>query len=213
MKHALRTLALPTALAATLVLTGCGTADTSSHNDTRASGSAASGAAASTAKNDADLVFATMMIPHHAQAVVMADMALKQTTDPKVLALATKIKAAQSPEIQRMSGWLKGWGEPVPDTTGGSGGSGMAGMPGMGDQTGGMMSEQEIANLGRATGSAFDRMWLQMMVKHHEGAVAMARTAIAQGGNPDAKGLATAIIAGQSAEIAEMNTLLAGIPA
>lgn len=213
MKHALRTLALPTALAATLILTACGTADTSSHNDTMTSGSAASGTTASkasTAKNDADIKFATMMIPHHAQAVVMADMALKQTTNPKVLALATKIKAAQSPEIDRMSGWLKGWGEPVPATTGGSG---MSGMSGMGDQAGGMMSEKDIASLGKATGSAFDRMWLQMMVKHHQGAVDMAKTALAQAANPDAKKLATSIIAGQSAEIAEMNTILAQIPA
>jgi uncharacterized protein (DUF305 family) len=177
-----------------------------------ASGSAASGAtpsSASTAKNDADLVFATMMIPHHAQAVVMADLALKQGTDPKVLALATKIKAAQSPEIERMSGWLKGWGEPVPATTGDSG---MSGMSGMGDESGGMMSEQEMTKLGKATGSAFDRTWLQMTVKHHQGAVDMAKTALAQAANPDTKKPATSIIAGQSAEIAAMSSVLAGIP-
>jgi len=208
MKQALRTLALPTALAATLVLSACGTADTTPQNNTKTSGSAASTAStASTAKNDADIVFATMMIPHHAQAIVMADMALKQTTTPKVLALATKIKTAQSPEIERMSGWLKGWGKPVPGTTAGSG------MSGMGGQAGGMMSEQEIASLGKATGSAFDRMWLQMMVKHHQGAVAMAKTALAQAANPDAKKLAASIIAGQSAEIAQMKTILAQIPA
>lgn len=61
-------------------------------------------------------------------------------------------------------------------------GSDMSGMAGMGDQSGGMMPAQEINNLGNATGSAFDRMWLKMMVRHHRGAVDMATTALAQGG-------------------------------
>jgi len=64
-----------------------------------------------------------------------------------------------------------------------------------------------------ATGSAFDRMWLQMMVKHHQGALDMAKTALDQGANPEAKKLARSIIDSQSAEIAEMNSILAGLPA
>jgi len=210
MKHILRTLALPTALAATLVLASCGTnADghgAADMNGTRTGAPAAGGPPATGAKNKADVEFATMMIPHHAQAIEMADMALKQATDPKVKALAPKIKAAQGPEIARMSGWLAGWGAPVPDTAGGSG------MSGMGDQAGGMMSGQEMTDLGKATGSGFDRMWLQSMTKHHEGAVDMARTELAKGTNPDAKELAQSIIDSQSMEIAEMTSILAGIP-
>ena len=209
MKHVLRTLALPTALAATLVLAACGTADPSGVSGSKPGASAADVAPASKARNDADVEFATMMIPHHGQAISMADLALKQATDPKVKALAPNIKAAQGPEIERMSGWLTGWGAPVP---GADGGSDMSGMEGMGDQTGGMMSDKEISSLNEATGAAFDRMWLQMMVKHHQGAVEMAETALHDGENPEAKKLARSIIDGQSAEIAEMKSILAGIP-
>jgi len=206
MKHNLRTLALPTALAATLVLTACGTGDTSGTSGTKSSASAATGTSASKTKNADDVEFATMMIPHHAQAIEMADLALKQGSHPKVKALAPKIKAAQGPEIERMSNWLTGWGEPVPGSAGGHD------MPGMGEQTGGMMSAQEMTDLGKATGSAFDRMWLQMMVRHHQGAVDVAKTELAQGANPESKELAQSIIDSQSAEIAEMNSILAGIP-
>jgi uncharacterized protein (DUF305 family) len=210
MKNITRTLALPTALVAALVLSACGTADTAPPSGTHPSASVANSPAASKTKNEADVVFASMMIPHHAQAVSMADMALKQATNPKVKALASKIKEAQGPEIERMSGWLTGWGAPVPSA---DGGSEMSGMEGMGDQTGGMMSAKEISNLNKATGAAFDRMWLQMMVKHHQGAVVMAKTALDQGANPEAKKLAKSIIDGQSTEIAEMNSILTEIPA
>ena len=210
MKHILRTLALPIALAATLVLASCGVSSgghgTSDMDGMGTGAPAAGGTPATGAKNEADVEFASMMIPHHAQAIEMADMALTQATAPKVKALAPKIKAAQGPEIARMSGWLTGWGAPVPDTAGGSG------MSGMDDQAGGMMSGQEMTDLGRAAGSGFDRMWLQSMTRHHEGAVDMARTELAKGTNPDAKKLAQSIIDSQSAEIAEMKSILAGIP-
>jgi len=211
MTHTLRKLALPlAALAATLALAGCGTTASAVQNTNGMSGSStatgASGGPAVGDKNAADTLFATMMIPHHAQAIEMADLALSQAIDPKVKALASKIKGAQGPEITRMSGWLTGWGAPVPGT---AGGSGMAGMPGMGEQTGGMMSAQEMTNLGAATGPAFDRMWLKMMITHHEGAVAMAKDELAdKGANPGARKLAQAIIDGQSAEIAEMRSSL-----
>jgi uncharacterized protein (DUF305 family) len=212
MKHLVRNLALPTALAATLVLAACGTADTSATGSANpsAAAAAASSVPVSTTKNEADVVFASMMIPHHAQAVTMADMALTHAGNPGVKALAPKIKAAQSPEIKRMSGWLTLWGAPIPAA---GAGSEMAGMEGMGDQTGGMMSAREMTTLNKATGSAFDRMWLQMMIRHHQGAVDMAETAIDEGANPDAKKLARSIIDGQSAEIAEMTSILSGIPA
>jgi uncharacterized protein (DUF305 family) len=212
MTHTLRKLALPlAALAASLALASCGTSASAVQNTNGMGGSstatatatAASGAPAAGDKNEADTLFATMMIPHHAQAIEMADLALSQATDPKVKALAPKIKGAQGPEITRMSGWLTGWGAPVPST---AGGSGMSSMSGMGEQTGGMMSAQEMSDLGAATGAAFDRMWLKMMITHHEGAVAMAKDELAQGANPEAKQLAQAIIDSQSTEIAEMRS-------
>jgi len=164
---------------------------------------ASSGSPAAGAKNTVDVDFATMMIPHHAQAVAMADLALSRATDPKVKALASKIKAAQAPEIARMSGWLNGWGAPVP---GAGGGHDMSGSDG---STDGMMSDQEMTDLGKASGPGFDRMWLQMMVRHHEGAVGMAKTQVAKGTNPESKKLAQSIIDSQSSEIAEMNSILA----
>ena len=209
--HTFRKLALPiAALAAALALTSCGTGSDAVH-DTSSRGGASSGAAASAGapaagdKNKADIQFAAMMIPHHAQAIAMADLALKQATTPTVKALAPRIKAAQGPEIARMSGWLIGWGEPVPNTTGESD---MSGMSGMGEQTGGMMSAGQMTDLGAATGPAFDRMFLEMMIEHHQGAVAMAKDELAQGTNPEVKKLAQAVIDGQSAEIAEMRSSL-----
>jgi uncharacterized protein (DUF305 family) len=210
LKRITHTIALPTALAATLVLAACGTADTSGMSGMKPSASATSSAAASSGANDADVEFATMMIPHHAQAIAMADLALKQAADVQVKALAPNIKAAQGPEVKLMSGWLTGWGEPVP---GNDAESGMSGMDGMGDQSGGMMSAKEMSGLGKATGSTFDRMWLTMMIRHHEGAVVMAKTSLAKGKSADARKLATAIIDGQSAEISEMKSILSKIPA
>jgi len=218
----LRTVALPAALAATLVLAACGTgsedgrdmpgmggmtASTPATSGTQgAAGTPAAGTPAAGAKTAADIAFATDGIPHHAQAVEMANMALAQATDAKVKAVALKIKAAQGPEITQMTGWLKGWGAPVPATAGGHE------MSGMGGKAEGMASAQEMTDLRRATGAAFDRMWLRSMVRHHEGAVAMARTELKMGTNPEARKLAQAIIDGQSAEIAEMKSILDGIP-
>lgn len=207
MTHTLRTIALPiVALAAAVALASCGTSSSAGRDSTGMGGSssgapAASGTPAAGDKNEADTLFATMMIPHHAQAIAMADLAVKQATDTKVKALAARIKGAQGPEIARMSGWLTGWGAPVPGTAGGSG------MSGMGGDTGGMMSTQQMTDLGAAKGPAFDRMWLQMMVQHHQGAVVMAKTELTEGANPEAKQLAQAIIDSQSKEIAEMSSL------
>lgn len=209
MTPTLRTLALPiAALAAVVVLASCG-GNSMGHNPAEMDGMSSTAAPVAGAtpatgdKNEDDTLFATMMIPHHAQAIVMADLALKQGTDTKVTALASRIKAAQGPEIARMSGWLAGWGAPVPAADGSDGSH----MSGMGEGTGGMMSAKQMTDLGAAKGPAFDQMWVQMMIAHHEGAVEMARTQLVKGANPEAKQLAQAIIDGQSAEIAEMKSL------
>jgi uncharacterized protein (DUF305 family) len=94
-----------------------------------------------------------------------------------------------------MSGWLTSWGQPVPTPTAGHD------MSQMGDMDG-MMSEAEMQQLQAASGAAFDRMWLQMMTKHHQGAVTMATTETQQGQNSDAKALAQQIITAQNKEIA-----------
>jgi uncharacterized protein (DUF305 family) len=167
--------------------------------------------------SQADVDFATGMIPHHRQAVTMAEMALSKATSPAVKELATAIKGAQDPEIRAMSGWLTGWGRPVPSGSGGhdmsqmgspsSSGSSTSGTNGMG----GMMTDQEMQQLSNATGAAFDRMWLQMMIKHHQGAVAMSQTELATGTNAEAKKLAQVIIDAQTREITTMTQLLGTI--
>ena len=91
-------------------------------------------------------MFAAMMIPHHQQAVEMSDIILaKKGIDPRVVDLATQIKAAQGPEIQTMKGWLEDWGIPYDDSM-----SDMGGMGGM-DHGDGMMSDDDMAALDAAT--------------------------------------------------------------
>lgn len=206
MKRISRSIALPALLAGSLTLAACGSAGTSSGHDmspmtpppssTDAAPTPGGGAAAAGAHNVADVEFAAGMIPHHGQAITMADMALKQAKSTKVKDLATQIQGAQDPEIQTMSGWLKGWGESVPDAMG------------MHHGGEGMMSMEQMTQLEKATGANFDRMWVQMMIQHHEGAIAMAHTELSQGSNGQARELARAIIDGQSKEIATMQALL-----
>jgi len=161
--------------------------------------------------NATDVGFAQGMIPHHAQAVEMADMAIATSTNADVLALAKQIKSAQNPEIETMTGWLQTWGQAVPSTASmAGGGHDMTNMSGM--MMDGMMSEADMKRLESSMGTAFDRLWLELMIQHHEGAVRMAKDELADGKNPDAKALAQAIITSQQAEISKMNALLAALP-
>ena len=161
--------------------------------------------------NATDVGFAQGMIPHHAQAVEMADMAIATSTNADVLSLAKQIKAAQNPEIETMTGWLQGWGQAVPSTTSmAGGGHDMTNMSGM--MMDGMMSDADMKRLESSTGTAFDRLWIELMIQHHEGAVRMSQDEIAEGKNPDTKDLAQAIITSQQSEITKMNALLAALP-
>ncbi|MEG8275655.1 DUF305 domain-containing protein [Streptomyces sp. AHA2] len=188
--------------AAALVLAACG--DGADGGATGA-GADTPGRHTAAARNAQDVAFAQGMIPHHRQALEMAKLAEGRASSGAVEDLARRIEKAQDPEIRTMTGWLKSWGEEVPDAGAGGGhhsGPGHAGMPGM-------MSDGEMAGLGKITGRAFDVAFLTMMVKHHEGAVAMARTERAAGRYGPAKDMAEAIATAQKAEIAEMKRLLA----
>ncbi|MBF6417356.1 DUF305 domain-containing protein [Nocardia farcinica] len=199
--------AIPAVLATAALLAGCG--DDSGDHDTHATtassttAGATTGATGAAAHNDADVAFAQEMIPHHRQAVEMAALVPERSTDPRVRDLAARIQQAQDPEIATMTGWLQSWGAPVD-------GGGHAGM-GRGDMSmPGMMTDEQMAQLRAARGAEFDRMWLTMMIAHHEGAVQMSRTELAQGADPAAKALAQQIIDGQQAEIDQMRGLLQG---
>ncbi|MFJ8634865.1 DUF305 domain-containing protein [Streptomyces sp. NPDC093568] len=191
-----------TAVTAALVLAACGgDGGTDAAADTPAS-SAASDAGA---HNDQDVSFAQGMIPHHRQAVQMAEMAAGRASSAEVKDLAARIQKAQDPEIRTMSGWLEAWGEDVPSSAPGmdhggghSAGSGMAGM----------MDDKDMDELSKASGKAFDTLFLTLMVEHHEGAVEMAGTEKAKGRYGPATKLADAVVTAQTAEIEEMNKLL-----
>lgn len=151
----------------------------------------------------AEVEFAQGMIPHHRQALVMADLAPSRAASPQVTALAAEIRAAQDPEIAQMTAWLTAWNQPQPaaDAHEGdhSGHSSMAGMA----------SPDQLAALEAATGEEFDRLFLELMIAHHEGALQMAEP-LRSSTVAEVAELAEAVVAGQTAEIAEMKALLAG---
>lgn len=198
-----KTLAISaTALAAVIALAGCSTGSVSGGSTgsgmDHSSMPASSAPAAAADHNGSDAMFAQAMIPHHAQAVEMSDMILKkQGIDASITALATKIKAAQAPEIEKMTGWLKDWNEP----TQAPGGHSMTGM----------MSGEDLAKLDAAQGTEAAKLFLSQMIAHHEGAVEMANAEVRSGSNPEAIQLAKDIAASQTGEIQEMKDLLAGL--
>lgn len=154
--------------------------------------------------NDADVTFAQQMIPHHQQAIEMAELAETRAESQEVKALAADIEAAQDPEIETMTGWLESWGEDVS-------GDSMSGMD-HGDMSTedmpGMMSEDDMAELESASGAEFDQMFLTMMIEHHEGAIEMAKTEQSEGEYADAIELAEGIETAQTEEIQTMQALL-----
>ncbi len=166
-----------------------------------------------TSHNDADVAFAQEMIPHHAQAIEMSELVPDRAESPEVQALAEDIEAAQQPEIDLMSDMLVGWDEDVPDIEGSDGEGSDGGHEGHGaDDMPGMMSHDEMAELDAATGADFDRMWLTMMIEHHEGAITMSEDVLADGTDTDVGHLAEEIIDVQQAEIDQMQGLLEGLP-
>ncbi|MET9148382.1 DUF305 domain-containing protein [Streptomyces sp. NPDC004042] len=221
----LRHAALPGAvLVAALALTACGggSGDASSAGHS-AHGNGSTGRPSATAPagpgkhNAQDVSFAQEMIPHHRQAVEMAALAPSRARSRQVKDLAAQIRQAQDPEIETMTGWLKAWGAAVPS----AGHSGMPGMPGMdhsasGDPASGhsaspmpgMMTDADMDELTELSGDAFDRAFLRMMIGHHEGAVAMARTEQTEGADRAAVALAKSVTTSQSAEIDRMRKLL-----
>ena len=200
------------ALTVVLALSACGgeadsagssSADSSSAPSPTTSASDSS-APSDPTHNDADAVFAAAMMPHHQQAVEMADLATSRASSEKVKDLATRIRAAQGPEITAMNGWLKQWGAAMPTESGMDSMEGMDDLPG-----GGMMSGQGMKALEQATGKEFDVAFLTGMLAHHQGAVEMANTELSTGKDPAAKALAQSIVTSQSQEISEIQTLLA----
>ncbi|MBY6413962.1 DUF305 domain-containing protein [Rhodococcus sp. BP-252] len=202
---------LAAAAISALVVAGCSDNSTDSSMDghsmdgqsmSSSAPSSSQAASASAEFNDADVMFARMMYPHHAQAVEMSAMAQGRTDNPEVLSLASAIEAAQQPEMDQLTAWLAEWGQPAPSADMGE----MEGMDHNADS--GMMTQQDMDALMAASGPEFDRQWLTMMIAHHTGAIEMANTEIADGSNPDAQQMARTIVETQQQEIDTMQQLL-----
>lgn len=180
-------------LVAALVLASCGGSSSSEPADVSS--------VVTASFNDADVMFAQMMIPHHEQAIEMSDIALDPTigAGETVRNLATQIKGAQDPEIQQMKDFLTSWNKSVS----------MDSSMDHSDMMGGMLTQEELTQLGTLRGAEFDKRWIEGMIAHHEGAIDMANDVLASGTNSDVKQLANNIIAAQNAEIEEMRALLA----
>ncbi len=182
-------------------LAGCAGADSEPSTAAPATPAATTEAQVSEQHNDADTTFAQMMIVHHEGAIEMAELATERAENPDVVALAERIAQAQGPEIEEMTTWLNAWGEDVEPMD--HGGMDMNGM-----DMNGMSQEEMMTHLEGLSGEEFDAAFLEGMIAHHEGAVEMTETELADGGNPEALALAEKIIADQEAEITEMEELL-----
>lgn len=198
-RHTLAAAAASLALGVVLSACSNGAETTSGDQPTTASGSAA---ATSQEHNDADTEFAQMMILHHQGAIEMATMAEGRAQSDEVQQLASDIQFAQQPEIDLMTSWLETWGEEPPSSE-----DDMGGMDHSSGHTG-MADDDQMQQLQDA-GADFDRMFLEMMIEHHQGAITMSEQEQANGLNEDAVELAGTIIGDQTEEIDKMQQLLA----
>ena len=187
----------------TLLLSACGGGSDADSSETASPGSVS--AATNASFNDADVVFAQGMIPHHAQAVEMASIALdpQSGASAEIVALASEIQGAQDPEIEMMTEWLHTWDQSM-DMPGMEGADDMSAMEGME----GMMTEDQMTSLASMSGIEFDKAWATMMIAHHQGAIMQAEAVKASGSDPAVLALADQIISAQQAEITQMEAML-----
>ncbi|MEO3790482.1 DUF305 domain-containing protein [Nonomuraea sp. B10E15] len=145
--------------------------------------------------NAADVTYVQDMIVHHRQALDMALLAPNRAESAKVKSLAGRIKAAQAPEIQYMTTWLREQEQKVPDHH-----AAHDGMPGM-------ATPEQLEELRAATGSNFDRMFLQLMINHHQGAITMSEKVLTSGSHIRIEELAGDVSVTQMAEIRRMREM------
>jgi uncharacterized protein (DUF305 family) len=192
------TAALALAVSSMLLLAACsnGAGGMSGMDHSGPGMSSSSPAASSSVHNAQDVLFAQGMAIHHQQAIEMAEIVLaKKGVNDKVTTLARQIKKAQQPEIEQMNDWLQSWGGGE-QTMSGS-------MPGTGSSSG-MMTEDDMNALVKASGAKASSLFLTQMTKHHKGAIEMAQTEDSKGKNPDAVALADKIISDQTDQINQM---------
>lgn len=168
------------------------TTETSDHGDHNDSGTDAE-------FNDTDVEFNQMMIAHHQQALDMAALIDGRTDNPDILQLGTTIEETQAPEMEAMQARLDEWG--VSDDHGHGGH----------EEMDGMLDEEQMTALSDASGTDFDRLFLEGMIEHHEGAIEMAQDELDNGVDDQSRQIAEDVITAQEAEITEMNEMLANL--
>lgn len=149
---------------------------------------------------EADVRFMQGMIAHHAQAIYMSRLAASNGANPRLLKLAIKIDQSQMTEINQMQGWLRANGQEAPDTA--------SYHHVMMD---GMLTEAQLKQLAEAKGAEFDRLFLDFMIMHHQGALKMVADLHATPGaaqDVDVSVFANDVEVVQTAEIDAMNQLL-----
>jgi uncharacterized protein (DUF305 family) len=144
----------------------------------------------------ADVRFAEGMIPHHRQALEMAALVPDRSTDPRLRALAERITAAQEPEIKVLTAWLAELGRRPPEGHGHAEGAY------------GMATLEQMNRLRAARGAEFDRLFLTLMITHHQGALTMAKEELAGGTDRRMRLMARDVYSGQSIEINRMTSML-----
>lgn len=228
-KRILRGLALAGTAAITLAMTACAADDADdAANGTAATAASADGtspspgAAAASSQpetempeaedagphNDADVSFNRMMMAHHQQAVAMSGLIEGRTDNVDIIELGKKIAKAQSREIEQMSARLAAWGEDPTAPSVHEPHDGHEGHGESGEDMQGMLSDEAMQQLAEAQGPEFDRLFLEGMIEHHEGAVAMAEDVIRDGENEPTRALAENVVDSQKKEIDEMKKLL-----
>jgi len=164
---------------------------------------------ASSSYSPADTLFMQDMIPHHNQAVQMAELVAEHTNLEELVDVAGRINASQADEIEFMQGWLRERSERVPDPTAHSAMHTTHKMAGM-------ASPEQMAELAASKGTAFDKLFLSLMITHHEGAVKMVEELMEQPGSAFDTQLfkfTSDITNDQVAEIGRMNALLVSLSA
>ncbi|TDD80582.1 DUF305 domain-containing protein [Actinomadura rubrisoli] len=149
----------------------------------------------------AEVGFVRMMIPHHAQALEMSALAPGRASDGRVRSLASRIDAAQRVEIAAMRSWLEQNSEAVLKAHGRGHGARHSGMPGM-------ATPEQLGRLRDARAAAFDRLYLTLMIAHHQGAVTMAKDVLDKGTDVTVQEMARDVQSTQLAEIGRMRGLL-----
>jgi uncharacterized protein (DUF305 family) len=149
-----------------------------------------------------DVLFVRDMLHHHSQAIQMTGYVEDRTTDRDIRLLAERMQVSQTDEITQLETWLQKRGEPVRDPDGDHAHDAES-MPGL-------LTDEELAELEAAEGDAFDTLFLQYMIRHHQGAVQMVSELYASGGGqePDIDAFARHVEADQAIEIARMQEML-----